>query len=126
MIASHVIAVAAGGATGAVCRFALASWVSQGMGRGFPYGTLLVNILGCFAMGVLFVLLVERLPAPPVWRAALMTGLLGGFTTFSAFSVETLGLLEEHAYAKATLYVAASVILCLGATWLGIGLVRRI
>lgn len=95
-------------------------------GPAFPYGTLLINIVGSLLIGLVYVLLVERLPTGPLWRAGLMTGVLGGFTTFSAFSLESVALLEEHAYGKAALYVAASVILCLAATWLGILMARRL
>lgn len=120
------VLVACGGAAGSVLRVAVATAVTRWTGPAFPYGTLVVNVAGSLLIGVLYVLLVERLPAASLWRAGLMTGVLGGFTTFSAFSLETVTLLEEHAFAKAALYVAASVIICLGATGLGIVAARKL
>lgn len=126
MSGATLLVVACGGGIGSVLRFLLGSAVTRWAGPAFPYSTLLINIIGSLLIGLVYALLLERLPAGPLWRAGLMTGLLGGFTTFSAFSLETVALLEEHAYGKATLYIAASVILCLGATWLGIIMARRL
>lgn len=99
-------------------------WVSSGVygifGRDFPYGTLAVNVVGSLVMGVSFVLLVERLGSAPEWRAFLMIGFLGAFTTFSTFSLETVQLLEGGEVGRALLNVVVSVVLCLGAAWLGI------
>jgi len=123
---SQVIAIAAGGALGSVLRYGLSTWVHTFAGRGFPYGTLAVNVLGCLAMGVLFVLLVERMGESAVWRAGLLIGVLGGFTTFSTFSIETFNLIEQGAMAKAAGNMAASLVLCVGATWLGVILARQL
>ena len=123
---SQVMAIAAGGALGSVLRYGLSTWVHTLAGRGFPYGTLAVNVLGCLAMGFLFVLLVERMGASAVWRAGLLIGVLGGFTTFSTFSIETFNLIEQGAMAKAAGNMAASLVLCVGATWLGVILARQI
>jgi len=123
---SQVIAIAIGGAFGSVLRYGLSTWVHTLVGRGFPYGTLAVNVLGCLAMGVLFVLLVERMGASAVWRAGLLIGVLGGFTTFSSFSIETFNLIEQGAMAKAAGNMAASLVLCVGATWLGVILARQL
>ena len=123
---SQVIAIAVGGAFGSVLRYGLSTWVHTLVGRGFPYGTLAVNVLGCMAMGVLFVLLVERMGASAVWRAGLLIGVLGGFTTFSSFSIETFNLIEQGAMAKAAGNMAASLVLCVGATWLGVILARQL
>jgi len=116
----QALAIAAGGAAGALLRF----WVSNGiyamLGRSFPYGTLAVNVLGSLLMGVLYVLLVDKLALGPQWRAALLIGLLGAFTTFSTFSIETLNLMEEGEMVKALLNVLLSVTLCLAATWVGV------
>jgi len=123
---SQVLAIAIGGAFGSVLRYGTSTWVYALVGRGFPYGTLVVNVLGSLAMGVLSVLLVERLGASAVVRAGVLIGVLGGFTTFSSFSIETLNLIEQGALAKAAGNMAASLILCVGATWLGVILARQI
>lgn len=116
----QALAIAAGGAVGALLRF----WVSNGVytlvGRTFPYGTLAVNVLGSLLMGVLYVLLVDKLMLGGQWRAALLIGLLGAFTTFSTFSIETLNLLEEGEAIRALINVLLSVALCLGAAWVGV------
>ena len=123
---SQVIAIAVGGAFGSVLRYGLSTWVHTLVGRGFPYGTLAVNVLGCLVMGFLFVLLVERMGESALWRAGLLIGVLGGFTTFSTFSIETFNLVEQGAMAKAAANMAASLVLCVGATWLGVILARQI
>jgi len=117
---TQTLAIAAGGALGAVLRFWSAQWVYALLGRGFPYGTLAVNLLGSFLMGLLFVLLVERLSVDGTWRAFLLVGLLGAYTTFSTFSMETLQLILEGEGGKALANVLASVLLCLGGAWLGL------
>lgn len=117
---TQIIAIAAGGAAGALLRFWMSGVVGVWLGRGFPYGTLAVNVLGCLLMGLLYVVLVERMSLGPLWRAGLLVGVLGGFTTFSAFSMETFSLIEEGALLKALLNIAASVIASLGATWVGV------
>ena len=123
---SQVIAIAVGGAFGSVLRYGLSTWVHTLVGRSFPFGTLAVNVLGCLAMGILFVLLVERMGESAVWRAGLLIGVLGGFTTFSTFSIETFNLIEQGAMVKAAVNMAASLILCVGATWLGVILARQL
>lgn len=119
MIASQLIAIAIGGAFGSVMRYLLSIWVHSFAGRGFPWGTLAVNVLGCLIMGVLFALLAER-TSNGVLRAGLLIGVLGGFTTFSAFSIETVNLMIEGALAKAAINMAASLGLCVAATWIGL------
>jgi len=122
----NVLAVAAGGAVGAVMRFGFASSVNNWLGRGFPYGTLAVNVLGSLIMGLLYVLMLERLSVGPEWRAALQIGLLGAFTTFSSFSIETLMLIENGEVFRAVLNIVLSVSICLVAVWLGVTLGRQL
>lgn len=122
----QILAIAAGGAVGAVLRFAVSNSVYRMVGRDFPYGTLTVNVLGSLLMGFLFIVLVERHLVAVEWRAALLVGLLGSFTTFSAFSMETIALLEDGEVLRAMLNVILSVVLCLTATWLGLGIGRQL
>lgn len=123
---SLTLAIAGGGAIGALLRYWVANGVYLLLGRGFPYGTLVVNVSGCLLMGLLFVLLTERLAAPPELRAALLIGLLGAFTTFSSFSIETYQLIEQADYLKAGANVLLSVLLCLVATWVGLVIGRQL
>ena len=122
----QAISIAAGGAVGALLRF----WASNGihalLGRGFPYGTLSVNILGSLIMGFLYVMFLERMTVEPEVRAALLVGLLGAFTTFSTFSIETLNLIEQAEYAKAIINMVLSVLGCVFAAWIGLKLGRQL
>ncbi len=116
--------VAAGGAIGAMLRFLISSTVAQLFGRDFPYGTLLVNVLGSFLIGVTFVLLTERIADGSAWRAFLVVGVLGALTTFSTFSMETVHLLQAGLLERALTNVLANVVLCLLACWFGLLLMR--
>jgi len=122
---TQILSIAAGGAIGAVMRY----WVSTGvyslLGRGFPYGTLAVNVMGSLLMGFLYVLLLERMTTGPELRAALLVGLLGAFTTFSTFSIETLNLIEQADFVKAGFNVLISVVACVGAAWIGLIIGRQ-
>jgi CrcB protein len=113
------LAIAAGGAAGALLRYWMSTGVHLLAGRAFPYGTLAVNVSGSLLMGLLYVLFIERMDVEPLWRAALLIGLLGAFTTFSTFSIETLNLLENGEPVKAVVNVLASVSVCIVACWLG-------
>lgn len=122
----QMIAIAVGGAVGSLLRYAASNAVHLWMTRSFPYGTLVVNVSGCLVMGILYVLLIERLNLGPEWRAALLVGLLGGYTTFSSFSMETLLLFENGEHVKAFANIILSVSLCLAAVWLGVAAGRRL
>ena len=120
-----LLSVAAGGALGAVLRLLCTSAALRLLGPGFPFGTLLVNVAGSLAMGLAAVLLLERAPAlGPRLAPFVMTGLLGGFTTFSAYSLETLTLIERGRAGAALLYTGASLALSLLALWAGLTLAR--
>lgn len=123
---SQLIIIAAGGAVGAMLRFLVSNGVYAVTGRDFPYGTLTVNVLGSLLMGVLYVLLVERVAFAVEWRAFLMIGVLGAFTTFSAFSIETMLLIESGEHLRALLNMLMSVVLCVMATWVGVVGFRQI
>ena len=114
-------AVAAGSALGGVARHLLTEAVVRIAGAGFPWGTLLVNVSGSLAIGVLTALAGIAMPAswPPVWRHAAITGVLGGFTTFSTFSVQTVALLQQGLVLAALANAALSVGLGIGACWAG-------
>lgn len=122
----QTLIIAAGGAMGALLRFWSANWVYALLGRGFPYGTLVVNVLGSLAMGFCYAWLVERSTLGVEWRALLMVGFLGAFTTFSTFSIETLNLIEGGAMLKALLNVMLSVVLCVMAAWFGLLVGRQL
>ncbi|MDH3562997.1 MAG: fluoride efflux transporter CrcB [Gammaproteobacteria bacterium] len=122
----QLLAIAAGGAVGSLLRFWMSNWVHFAAGRSFPYGTLVVNVLGCLIMGFLFVLFIDRLTDNPVLRAGILIGVLGGFTTFSSFSIETFNLIEQGSWPKAMVNMGASLVLCVGATWIGVVLGRQL
>jgi CrcB protein len=114
------LAIAGGGAAGALARFLVSTGVYRLLGRDFPWGTLAVNVLGSFTMGLLFVLMLERSLVSAEVRAAILVGFLGSFTTFSTFSLETLTLVEQGEALRALVNVGVSVLLCVGACWAGI------
>ncbi|HYD88350.1 MAG TPA: fluoride efflux transporter CrcB [Vitreimonas sp.] len=116
----QVLLVAAGGAIGAVARYGVGVGAAGLFGLAFPWGTLIVNVVGCLAMGVL----AARVgPEQESLRLALGVGVLGGFTTFSAFSLETVRLMQ-HQPGLSAIYVLASVLLSVGACWAGLSLGR--
>ena len=119
------------GAAGAVCRY----WLSQALnqiGQGgsqslnFPLGTLFVNVLGSFLIGLMFIVFVSRFEIDNSIRQAVMIGFLGGFTTFSSFSLEVVKLIESQQWMLASAYMVLSVVLCISACMAGIGLGRLI
>ncbi|MDQ6976047.1 MAG: fluoride efflux transporter CrcB [Mariprofundaceae bacterium] len=122
----QILAVAMGGAGGAVSRWLLASNIQRMTGGAFPWGTFAVNALGSLLLGFLFVWLIERSSMGELLRMCITVGFLGAFTTFSTFSVESIHLLEEGAFGLAMGYIAGQVLLCLGLAWLGAQIARSI
>ena len=119
----YLLFIALGGASGAVARYLLSNWV-HGLWEGhWPVGTLLVNVVGSFGMGILFVL-IERHVIHPDWRWVLMVGFLGAFTTFSTFSLEAVGMLESGHLAHAAGYICASALCSVAAAAAAIQLTR--
>ncbi len=123
---NQIIAIALGGSVGALARFLIANSIYSWFGRSFPIGTLFVNVSGCFVMGFLTALLMQRFAMVIELRAALLVGFLGAYTTFSTFAIETLYLFEEGNLQKAFLNIFLSVVLCLEAVWIGLVTGRRI
>jgi CrcB protein len=121
-----VLWVALGGGIGAAARYGVNVWSGRVLGTEFPWHTLIVNVLGCFIMGLLTGLMAQKLNLSPEARAFLTTGILGGFTTFSAFSVDVALLVERKAMLAAGAYVAASVMLSIVAVFAGLHLMRTL
>ena len=118
------IAIAFGGALGAVSRFWLHSVVQRFNDNAFPLGTFAVNLLGSFLIGVFFVVLAEKAQLNEVWRPIVIVGFLGAMTTFSTFSLDALLLFEQGNYNTALFYILSSVALCLLAAFAGMQLTR--
>lgn len=122
---SMILAVGAGGGLGSILRYLFVRLMEQMFGADFPYGTLGVNVIGGLIAGLLSVMLAERFASVPEWRGLLMIGILGGFTTFSAFSVETLRLFEQSGSGVAALNLVANVVMSLLACFAGMWLARQ-
>ena len=122
-----LLLIGMGGALGSIFRYLFSTGIHRVFGRDFPYGTLAVNAFGSFLIGLLFVILLDRFQAlAEQLRALLLIGFLGGFTTFSSFSFETISLLESGELGRSFLNIFLSVSLCLGLTWMGILLGRQL
>jgi CrcB protein len=115
----NVLLVFAGGGLGAATRYLLQGFVYRVVGSEFPYGTMVVNILGCFLIGMVMSSLEERFTATPSLRIFLTIGVLGGFTTFSSFTYESLALLREGDVFAGLSNIFGSMVGCLAATWMG-------
>jgi CrcB protein len=123
----NLLLVAAGGATGAVMRYLLGAQAMRAFGTGWPYGTLAANVLGGLLMGTLAGVLAYRGGADQErWRLLLGVGVLGGFTTFSAYSLEVALMVERREWTSAAAYSLGSVVLSVGALFLGLILMRRV
>ncbi len=123
---SVAIAVLIGGAIGSLARLLVGAAIQQRFGLGFPLGTLFINVTGSALIGFLMRFALDTTAVTPVMRALLMTGFCGGYTTFSTFSYETVDLLREGLYARASVYVASSVTLGLVGTFAGFAVANGI
>ena len=121
-----VVAIVIGGALGSLCRYVMSMNIYLLLGKSFPYGTLAVNILGSIIMGSVYILVMEKITISEELRAGITVGFLGAFTTFSAFSIETMNLIESGEITKAGLNIILSVILCIVGCWLGMSITRQL
>ena len=115
-----VVAVAVGGSLGAVMRYLISTWTAGRFGADFPYGTLIVNVVGCFIIGAFMTTATERLIINPYWRLIVTVGFVGGLTTFSSFSYETFKLMEDGSTTLVLYNIMGNFVLGFFATWLGI------
>ncbi|MCX6276137.1 MAG: fluoride efflux transporter CrcB [Bacteroidetes bacterium] len=118
-----ILAIGTGSFIGGISRYLLSQFIQSRIVSTFPFATLSVNIIGCFLIGIVFGFS-ERANLNPEWRLFLATGILGGFTTFSAFSNETFGLIRAGEIFNASAYIAASVFLGILATWIGYSVLK--
>ncbi len=121
-----ILGIAAGGAVGAVLRYLVMSWVGRVWGHDFPLATVVVNVVGCFVLGVLVEMMALRWSLGEASRAFLVVGVMGGFTTFSAFSLDVILLVERGQMIAALGYIMASVVLAVGGFWLGLVATRSV
>ena len=121
-----LLAVAAGGALGAAGRYTVGVVLTRAMGPGFPWGTITVNVVGSILMGVLVALFALKANVGQTGQAFLMIGVLGGFTTFSSFSLDVVSLVERNAYGPAAAYIVGSVALSLLGIFAGLRLTRMV
>ena len=119
-----LLQVALGGAAGAVCRYLTMELARVTIGTGFPYGTLAVNVLGSFLMGLVFGTMLSSTPGLERYSAFLMTGFLGGYTTFSAYSLEMWQMLSTGRIGEALLYAGLSTVVAVGFLYLGVIVTR--
>ncbi|KQV31444.1 camphor resistance protein CrcB [Rhizobium sp. Root73] len=123
---THILLVAAGGALGSVLRYLVGLWTLRSFGPSFPWGTLTVNITGSFLIGVFAEVIARKFGASAEMRVFLITGILGGYTTFSAFSLDAITLFERGEPVTALIYVVSSVLLSALAVFAGLALMRAI
>jgi len=122
----QIMAIAIGGALGAVSRYLVIGLVTDWLGKGFPYGTLLVNVIGSFLIGILYVVIVQKMHVSPELKSIMVVGFLGAFTTFSTFSLEAFNFINEGLVLNAITYILSSVILCIISVWAGVSAAKLI
>ncbi len=122
----QIMAIAIGGALGAVSRYLVIGLVTDWLGKSFPYGTLIVNVLGSFLIGILYVVVVQKMHVSPELKSIMVVGFLGAFTTFSTFSLEAFNFINEGLVLNAITYILSSVILCIISVWAGVSAAKLI
>ena len=120
------VAIAVGAMLGANLRFVVGNWAADRWGADFPYGTFLINVSGAFAIGLLLSFIGERVGVSPLWRLFLVTGFLGGYTTFSSYTWEALSLAQAGEWLGAAAYILGSNMLGFVGVWLGATLARLV
>ncbi len=123
---TRVLLIGLAGALGTLARYFVGVYAGRSLGTGFPYGTLIVNVLGCFLIALVSQLALSTALVSPTTRLTLTTGFMGGFTTYSSFTYETTSLLRERAWAAGALNVGVTVLGCFVAGLLGLAVARRI
>lgn len=121
-----LLAVAVGGSIGATTRYLVSTWAAERFGADFPYGTLIVNVVGCFIIGAFMTATTERFIVNPYWRLIVTVGFVGGLTTFSSFSYESFKLLEDGSVTLVIYNILLNFSFGFLATWLGISAARLI
>ena len=122
----QIIAIAIGGALGAVSRYLVIGLVTDFLGKSFPYGTLVVNVIGSFFIGIVYVIVVQKMHISPELKSIMVVGFLGAFTTFSTFSLEAFNFINEGLVLNAITYILSSVILCIISVWAGVSAAKLI
>ncbi len=120
----QLLFIALGGALGAVSRYGMVNAIHRVWESRFPFGTLAVNLIGSFLIGMMYVFITEKMYLHPEWRNVIIIGFLGAFTTFSTFSLEAITFMQNGQLNMALYYTLASVLFCIVAAWAGIELTR--
>lgn len=123
---TRALLIGLAGALGTLTRYAVGLWAGKALGAGFPYGTLIVNVVGCFLIALVSQLALSTTLVSPTLRLTLTTGFMGGLTTYSSFNLETTSLLRERAWATAAANVGLTLITCFVAGMLGLIAARRL
>lgn len=120
----EAVIIGLGGATGSILRYFSGQFISKNFPSQIPMGTLVVNLLGCLLIGILVGCFSKNQISGNEWKLLLVTGFCGGYTTFSAFAIENINLIQNHQVSQALIYIGLSIILGLLAVWLGLTVVK--
>jgi CrcB protein len=123
---ARLLLIGFAGALGTIARYLVGLWAGRALGSGFPFGTLAVNVVGCFLIAFVAELAASTTLISPTLRLTLTTGFMGGLTTYSSFNFETTRLLQERAWSSGALYFGATVVVCFMAGLCGLAAARRL